>query len=202
VHSFDYDPDSVACTAEVRKLHYGEDPNWVVERGSVLDRDYLRKLGRFDIVYSWGVLHHTGRMWDAIQNAAELVTSGGYFVIAIYNDQGRASRIWTLVKRTYNRLPPYARFLVLGPAFLRLWGPRTTIDLLKGQPFKTWRNYSQRRGMSPWHDVVDWVGGYPFEVAKPEEVFEFCERLGFRLKQLKTWAGGHGCNEYVFQRER
>ena len=52
--------------------------------------------------------------------------------------------------------------------------------------------------MSPWHDIVDWVGGYPFEVAKPEPIFGFYRDRGFRLQALKTCAGGLGCNELLF----
>ena len=52
VHSFDYDPRSVACTAEAKRLYYPSDQSWVIEQGSILDRDYLLKLGRWDIVYS------------------------------------------------------------------------------------------------------------------------------------------------------
>ena len=40
-------------------------------------------------------------------------------------------------------------------------------DFLRGKPFQTWRTYSTKRGMSAWYDIVDWAGGYPFEVAKP-----------------------------------
>jgi 2-polyprenyl-6-hydroxyphenyl methylase/3-demethylubiquinone-9 3-methyltransferase len=70
--------------------------------------------------------------------------------------------------------------------------------VLKGQPGASWSN--KRRGMSAWHDVIDWVGGYPFQVSKPEEVFNFFRKEGFYLNKLKTCAGGHGCNEYVFIR--
>jgi 2-polyprenyl-6-hydroxyphenyl methylase/3-demethylubiquinone-9 3-methyltransferase len=56
------------------------------------------------------------------------------------------------------------------------------------------------RGMSPWRDVVDWVGGLPFEVAKPEEIFEMFQQRGFSLDRLRTCAGGLGCNEFVFSR--
>jgi 2-polyprenyl-6-hydroxyphenyl methylase/3-demethylubiquinone-9 3-methyltransferase len=52
--------------------------------------------------------------------------------------------------------------------------------------------------MSPWRDVVDWVGGYPFEVAKPEAIFKFYQRRGFTMVDLNTCGGGHGCNEFVF----
>ncbi len=198
VYSFDYDPNSVACTQSLRDGYGNATPPWKVEEGSVLDDDYLKKLGRFDIVYSWGVLHHTGSMWLAIENAAQRVTPNGRLFIAIYNDQGRASQAWLGVKQAYNRLPPSLRWLVLWPAFLRLWGPTTLRDLLSGRPGCTWREFKRQRGMDPWRDVVDWVGGYPFEVATPEAIFEFCKARGFRLDKLKTCAGGHGCNEFVF----
>lgn len=200
VHSFDLDPDSVACTAELRRRLRPDDAGWAVESGSVLDTAYLARLGVFEVVYSWGVLHHTGDMWQAVGNISRLVAPGGLLVIAIYNDQGRASRRWAWVKRTYNRLPPPLRFLVVWPAFIRLWGPTLVRDLSRGTPLATWRHRVQERGMSPWHDVVDWVGGWPFEVAKPEQVFDFCRSRGFALERMTTCGGGLGCNEFVFRR--
>ncbi len=202
VHSFDYDPQSVACTAELRRRYFPDDPNWTVEQGSVLDRAYLKGLGTFDVVYAWGVLHHTGALWQALDNVAPLVRRGGILYIAIYNYQRGMTPVWTWVKRTYNRLPPGLRWLVLGPALIRLWGPRTLYDLVRGKPFHTWRHYAEHslRGMSAWRDVVDWVGGYPFEAAKPEEVFDFFRAKGFTLTKLKTCGGGLGCNEFVFVR--
>ena len=199
VRSFDVDPQSVACTAELKARYFADDAQWIVERGSALDESYLRGLGTFDAVYSWGVLHHTGDLWRAVGNVTALVAPGGRLVLAVYNDQGRPSARWRRIKRLYNRLPRGLRFLVLGPAFLRLWGPTTLRDLLRGRPGRTWRRYAETsRGMSPWRDVVDWVGGYPFEVARPEEVFDFCHRRGFALTALKTCGGGRGCNEFVF----
>ncbi len=202
VRSFDYDPQSVACTAELRRRYFPEDNQWLVEAGSVLDQDYLALLGDFDVVYSWGVLHHTGAMWQALRNAVPLVRPGGRLFISIYNDQGAASRIWTVIKRTYNKLPVALRWTILLPAFVWQWGPICLNDFLKqgGRPFYTWRNYARRRGMSPWWDVVDWVGGYPFEVAKPEEIFHFYRKHGFNLLRLKTCGGRHGCNEFVFKK--
>src|SRR3990172_6446316 len=169
VHSFDYDPQSVACTAELKQRYFPDDHAWLVEPGSVLDRDYLSRLGQFDVVYSWGVLHHTGRMWEALENIAPLVKSEGRLFIAIYNDQGRASAMWLAVKKIYNMLPSWLRMLVLIPSFIRLWLPTIIRDLVGGRPFRTWKTGPGVRGMSAWRDVVDWVGGYPFEVAKPEE---------------------------------
>jgi 2-polyprenyl-3-methyl-5-hydroxy-6-metoxy-1,4-benzoquinol methylase len=202
VHSFDYDTQSVACTAELKKRYFPDDAGWLVEEGSALKKDYLKSLGKFDIVYSWGVLHHTGAMMQALENIAPLVNDSGCLFIAIYNDQGRSSQAWLRVKMAYNRLPAFLRWLVLYPIFLRLWGPTTVRDILSGKPFDTWRKYAvnSARGMSPWRDVVDWVGGLPFEVAKPEEVFDFYSERGFNLSKLKTCAGGLGCNEFVFRR--
>lgn len=203
VHSFDYDVQSVACTAELRRRYFPDDEGWIVEQGSVLDKDYLQALGQWDIVYSWGVLHHTGAMWQALDNAAPLVCQGGTLFIAIYNYQRLMSLVWLGVKRAYNRLPNGLRWLVLWPALVYLWGPRTIYDLLCGKPFYTWRHYAEHglRGMSAWRDVVDWVGGYPFEVAKPEEIFNFYRDKSFRLEQLETCGGGLGCNQFVFSRD-
>jgi 2-polyprenyl-6-hydroxyphenyl methylase/3-demethylubiquinone-9 3-methyltransferase len=202
VRSFDYDPQSVGCTRQLRTRHDPVDAAWVVEEGSVLDQAYMSRLGTFDIVYSWGVLHHTGAMWQAVEQAAGRVAPGGQLFIALYNDQGRASRMWLHTKRAYNALPDMLRWLVLVPATLRLWGPTMLRDLLRGRPGATWREVKQqRRGMDPWRDVIDWVGGLPFEVAKPEQVLDFLRPRGFRLERLVTCAGGHGCNEYVLRRE-
>ena len=202
VHSFDYDPQSVACTTELRRRYFPGDNNWTIEQGSVLDAAYLEQLGLWDIVYSWGVLHHTGAMWKALANVTPLVCQGGTLFIAIYNYQRAMTPVWTWVKRTYNRLPKGLRWLVLVPALIRLWGPRTIYDLVRGKPFHTWRHYAEHglRGMSAWRDVLDWVGGYPFEVAKPEEIFRFYREKGFELRNMVTCGGGLGCNEFVFAR--
>ncbi|MBW4621971.1 MAG: class I SAM-dependent methyltransferase [Cyanosarcina radialis HA8281-LM2] len=202
VRSFDYDPESVACTEELKRRYFPDDPDWQVEQGSALDAEYLKSLDRWDIVYSWGVLHHTGNMSQALANVSDLVADGGSLFISIYNDQGRASRFWLKVKQTYNQLPPSWRWLILWPAAFRIWGPTTIRDLAAGKPFHTWRNYSKgsSRGMSPWRDVIDWVGGLPFEVARPEEIIFLFQDRGFRLDELMTCAGGHGCNEYVFKK--
>jgi len=202
VHSFDYDPLSVACTAELRRRYFPDDADWVVQQGSVLDTDYLNSLGQWDIVYSWGVLHHTGAMWPALKNVVPLMRKGGSLFIAIYNHQRFMSPVWLQVKRLYNKLPGPLRWLVLLPSLVWLWGPRTIYDLLRGKPFETWRNYARHslRGMSAWWDVVDWVGGYPFEVAKPEEIFDFYRDRGFSLRRLMTCGGSLGCNQFVFAR--
>lgn len=200
VYSFDYDKKSVSCTRYLKNKFYKGDTQWQVEQGDILDKDYLSKLPKFDIVYSWGVLHHTGNMYQALENANNLVADDGILFIAIYNDQGRASKIWKTIKKMYNACPEILRGLIWVPCLIRLWGPTTIRDILKGTPFQTWRTYVKQRGMSPLHDVTDWVGGYPFEVAKPEEIFRFFHRKGYSLEKMFTAGGGHGCNQYIFKR--
>lgn len=197
IHSFDYDTKSVACCMELKRRFFARMDAWSIEQASVLDEPYLVKLGKFDVVYSWGVLHHTGQLWKALENSANLVKPGGNLFIAIYNDQGLSSSIWLWVKRLYNKTPRYLRFLVIYPAFLRLWGPTFIRDFVKGKPGETWKGYIKDRGMSPWNDVIDWVGGYPFEVATPGDVFTFFYERGFFLLKLKT-THNIGCNEFVF----
>jgi len=202
VTSFDFDPESVAATLELRKRYLPDDGDWAVQGGSVLDPNYLSTLGESEVVYSWGVLHHTGAMWNALENIMRLVARDGLLVLALYNDQGRMSSTWLWIKRFYNKLPPALRWLVVGPALVCLWGPTCVRDICLGRPFYSWRNYVKDsvRGMSPWHDLIDWVGGLPFEVAKPEHLLDFCCERGFQLIRLKTCAGGIGCNEYVFRK--
>ena len=200
VHSFDYDPASVSCTMELKRRYFDNDAQWIVEQGSVLDTNYLQKLGKWDIVYSWGVLHHTGAMWDALANVIELVRPGGIVYIAIYNYQKIMTPVWKIVKKVYNKTPRGLRWLLLGPALLQLWGLRTIYDLIRLKPFYTWRNYASHglRGMSAWSDLIDWVGGYPFEVAKPEQIFSFYHDRKFTLSRMVTCGGKLGCNEFVF----
>ena len=204
VHSFDFDPQSVACASELKRRFFFEDTGWKIEEGSVLDADYLKALGTFDIVYSWGVLHHTGAMWKALGNVAPLVANGGKLFIAIYNDQGGASRIWLMIKRSYNRAaaPFKLGILLFVGAFMQT--KAAVGRLIRGEnplPFSYWKHYRKQRGMSPWHDLVDWIGGFPFEVAKPEEIFDFYKAQGFTLVVLKTCGGGLGCNEFVFVKQ-
>ena len=202
VVSFDYDPNSANCARELRRRFFPDDRDWTVTEGSVLDREFLQSLGQFDVVYSWGVLHHTGAMWQALDNVVALVRPGGKLFISIYNDQGKYSRWWRKVKQIYNGLPPSMRWVVLWPVGAKLWWRPVLKDFVTLRPFHEWREYIRLRGMSPWRDVVDWVGGYPFEVAKPEEIFSFYRQRGFSLEVLSTCGGTLGCNQFVFRRRQ
>jgi len=204
VHSFDYDPQSVACAAELKRRYFPNDADWTIEEGSALDADYIKSLGAFDVVYSWGVLHHTGQMWKALENARLPVAPGGKLFIAIYNDMGTQSARWKWIKRTYNDLPRALRV----PFTVAVSAPgeaksilRSLLSLKVGDYVRSWTKYGRNnRGMSRWHDIVDWVGGYPYEVAAPEEIFDFYRARGFTLTTLKCGGVGLGCNEYVFVR--
>jgi 2-polyprenyl-3-methyl-5-hydroxy-6-metoxy-1,4-benzoquinol methylase len=203
VHSFDFDAESVWCAEELRKRFFQGDSDWTIAQGSVLDGAYMRTLGTFDIVYSWGVLHHTGRMWDSVDAACRAVAPGGKLFIALYNDLGTRTRRWRFIKHTYNRLPAAVR-----PWFTALAiAPQEAKDLIRalvaGRPgdyLRCWTGCNDR-GMNRWRDAVDWVGGYPYEVATPEAVFDFCRARGFELTAMKCGGVGLGCNEFVFDRK-
>lgn len=201
VHSFDFDPQSVACTTELRRRYFKDDPQWTIQEGSALDEAFIKSLGQFDVVYSWGVLHHTGAMWTALANASIPCKPGGTLFISIYNEQGRRSRRATRIKKAYVSAPQIGKVLIAG-AYIGAWGARQlAIDIVRRQdPTAVYREYRKWRGMSLWYDLIDWIGGYPFETARPEEIFQFFRARGFELSNLVTCGGGHGCNEYVFEK--
>lgn len=201
VRSIDIDPESLACTRELIQLYCGDRRNWMAEQGSALDEQFLRTLGTFDIVHSWGVLHHTGDMWLALERVTKLVAPGGKVFIAIYNDEGDISRLWKLVKKSYNRGIVWRSLISwFYTAWLALKG--AVIDVLwrHKSPLTRYREYRRSRGMSFRRDVADWLGGYPYEVAKPEAIFEFFKNRGFTLVKLKTVGRGFGNNEFVFSK--
>lgn len=188
VTSFDYDPESVAATLELRaQAQVGS--IWRIEQGSVLDSVYMASLGKFDIVYSWGVLHHTGDLWKALEHAIWAVSPAGQLFIAVYNDQGTQSRMWRRIKQQYNRAGPLGKAVLLALAASYFRAGR----ILGGAKSRAPR----ARGMSAEHDLRDWLGGYPFEVASAGDVFRFCHERGLRLTRLTT-TSGLGNNEFVF----
>lgn len=191
VHSFDYDASSVECTRRLKARYRPDDRGWRIETGDVLDESYIDRLGRYDVVYSWGVLHHTGALWSALANTCTTVDPGGYLFVAIYNDQRWLSRYWGAVKRLYNRGLPGRIAVIAGhaPWFLLRQAVKRVVT----------RSGGKRRGMAVWRDILDWLGGYPFEVARPEAVLSFCRARGFVLERMTTVDGRHGCNEYVFR---
>lgn len=204
VYSFDFDTNSYECTKELKHRFFENDADWKIEQGSALDRDYVESLGKFDIVYSWGVLHHTGSMWEALDNASVAVKDDGTLFIAIYNDTGSQAKRWHWIKKTYCKLPKPLKspFAVL--AILPEEGKRFASSLIRLKPqefFNFWKNYTNSRGMNRWYDIIDWVGGYPYEVATPDEIFEFYKAKGYSLTKMNVGGVGLGCNEFVFRKD-
>jgi len=196
LHSFDYDTNSVAATRYVCEKA-GNPVNWrVVEQGSVLDDAYMGRLPLFDIVYSWGVLHHTGDVWHAIRNAAARVKPGGMFYIALYSadvQKNPTPEFWLGVKRRYVSSGKLRR------GYMEVWYVwRFILNYrLRNLPifFRRMREYKKSRGMSLFTDIRDWLGGWPMEFVYDAEAVKFCEGLGFKLKTMLT---GEANTEFVF----
>lgn len=201
VHSFDYDPKSVACAKELKRRYFPDSDNWIIEEGSVLDEAYLSSLGEWDILYSWGVLHHTGNMWKALENVAPLVKKGGKLFIAIYNWQPLMTPVWTRIKKTYVKGNSVIKAGMLIPFIATYITWAFFYDLLRRQsPLRRYREKKKRRGMSYFYDWIDWLGGYPYETARPEEIFDFYRQRGFVMERLITRFGNAGINEFVFSK--
>jgi 2-polyprenyl-6-hydroxyphenyl methylase/3-demethylubiquinone-9 3-methyltransferase len=199
VVSFDYDAQSVQCTRLLKERFLPDCDGWSIGPGDVLDRDYVAKLPEFAVVYSWGVLHHTGRMWQAIDNVSKLVKPRGQLYIAIYNDQKWRSDVWRKIKWFYCQGSIQRAIVVSAyvPLFIVAGG---IMDLLKRRnPLARYRA-PRLRGMSTVRDWYDWLGGYPFEVASPDAVVSYLRDRGFELQKLKSVGTGLGCNEFVFER--
>ena len=198
VYSFDYDPQSVACTQELRRRFFPGDDAWTVAQGSVLDERYLATLGQFDVVYSWGVLHHTGQMWVAIENAARLVRAGGLFVIGIYNFRGgrRGTATWTKLKRWYCKAP---RWQQAGWESAYLAWQLVSMAAVGRNPIRKIREYHSGRGMSWRHDAIDWLGGYPYEAATPGQILEFVRRKFNFVLTRQNIDLQLGVSEFVFE---
>ncbi len=203
VHSFDFDPRSVACATELRRRYFPEDTAWRIEQGSALDRRYTEALGRFDIVYSWGVLHHTGAMWLGIENAVRNVAAqDGRLFIAIYNDQGWKSHVWWLIKACYNRLPDWLKSPFIGLVTFVTTFAVILKYTLKLQPMVAIRPLFEdrrERGMSAKYDRADWIGGFPFEFVTFDTLREYLESRGFALLNARTTTSW-GCNELALRR--
>jgi SAM-dependent methyltransferase len=160
---------------------------------SVLDGSQLSQLESFDIVYAWGSLHHTGKMWEAITNSAKKVKEGGLFCLAIYKKHW-TSPLWNFIKWSYNRMPRFLQkpllFLFAGLIFA------AKLIITRENPLK------KERGMDFWHDVIDWMGGYPYEYASEKEVKDYVTSQGFRAIHTVLCKTPTGCNEFAFYKNR
>lgn len=196
VVSVDVDEFSVACAKHLNKKE-GSPENWEIKQGSALDENFIKSLGQFDIVYSWGVLHHTGNMYNAFDNVINLIGPAGVFYTAIY---GRTTSklagtpdFWLKVKKLYNNSGNIVKN-ILNYSYVAYFFIGSLI--FRKNPFKTIRNYKER-GMNWYNDVIDWLGGYPYEFAWPDEIINYFGSRGIYCKKL-TDRHGLACNEYLF----
>lgn len=194
--SFDFDAHSVTATEMLRK-YAGNPQNWTVLEGSILDLQFIQSIDPADIVHSWGVLHHTGSMWQAVENTKQLMKPDGALYIALYVDDpyfGLPMSFWVDVKKRYNKAGWFGAKRLEWWYFWRFHlqgNPANLPDLIRQA-----RDYKKNRGMDLYRDAVDWLGGWPFEYASVDEVKSFvCGQMGLELRNLAT---GQACAEYLF----
>lgn len=194
--SVDIDDSSVACAKYLREKN-GKPEQWEIETGSALDQKFLKSLGVFDIVYSWGVLHHTGNMYQALENIIFLANPNGELYIALYNDNQRfmegTSNFWFNLKKIYNK-SNWLEKKIIEIIYIVYYIIGLTANLIN--PIAYIKNYHSLRGMSFMTDIKDWLGGYPYEYADIKTIIEYFENLGFICTKTTT-ARSIGCNEYL-----
>lgn len=193
--SFDVDPDSVATTKKIHEL-YGSPPNWEIVQGSILDTRFIAQIEPADIVYSWGVLHHTGNLWQAVENAATFLKPGSIFYIAIY-ERTQDTQYWIDIKKKYNRSTPIGKKAMELSYVWNTFLKTASFKRMK-QSIAYMKNYKASRGMAFWTDVKDWLGGWPYEPATLEEVCSFCEQK-MHLERVKVKTGEANI-EYLFKK--
>ena len=197
IYSFDYDPASVATTEKLREFA-GNPSHWEARQGSILDKEFLRTIEPTDIVYSWGVLHHTGSMWEAMDNTAGLGKKGSLYYIALYDYETHVDptpEFWLDVKQRYNKSSAWEkRKMELWYIWrFMLYGSILALPILLARIL----GYKQSRGMAFYNDVKDWLGGWPMDFAKRADVKKWAEKHGLEMLTMKT---GEANTEYLFKR--
>ena len=193
VTAIDVNPKCIEATRlNAGRFLAGDASTLDLRLGSILDAEFVRSFGAsFDDVYSWGVLHHTGSMDRAVANALSMLAPDGFAVIALYNRHW-TSPIWRAIKRTYCALPG-----PLATAYAALFVP-----VIAAAKFAVTRRnpFHKERGMSFWRDVVDWVGGYPYEYVAPEEFMKRLELAAYSCRLAAAADTPIGCNEFLARR--
>lgn len=198
VVAIDLDAESVATTRSVL-ARFWSGGNASVRELSVFQLEG-RPCGEFDIVYSWGVLHHTGDMQRAIRVAAAQTASGGLLALALYG-KTRYCAMWKRIKRWYVNATPEQK-VKAEDWYVRLFG---WYLLLRGKRLSAHiASYDRKRGMDFRHDVRDWIGGYPYESITPSELLGLLAPEGFEpiSQKVRRRSGlfGSGCDEYLLRR--
>lgn len=195
VYAFDYDLDSVKATKYALSIN-GNPSNCFVEQGSILDDTYVQSLPKSDIVYSWGVLHHTGDVWKALNNTTSLVNTNGHLFIALYSlDVQPQADMWLRIKKKYVNSGRLTRI------FYQIW--YVWKFLLNKNLFRIpeliqrFKTHKKTRGMSLMVDVRDWLGGWPMQFTADQDVIDFCSARSLKLVKLST---GEACSEFLFQK--
>jgi 2-polyprenyl-6-hydroxyphenyl methylase/3-demethylubiquinone-9 3-methyltransferase len=207
VVAVDLDPECVNTTERVLSRFAPAGALYRVIQRSVFDLN-IADLGSFDVTYSWGVLHHTGKLSEALARAGAMTAPSGLFVFALYRKTWLCP-IWTIEKKWYaaasTKRQEYAR-----RSYIRLFRIRL---LLTGRSFATYeKEYRSNRGMDFYNDVHDWMGGYPYESISSCEVDDSMRSTGFQALRLFLSKGrkilgrdvgffGSGCDEYVYVRK-
>ena len=200
VTSFDFDPDSVICTKNLLKSRNFDEKNYKCIEGNILDVDFINNLGKYDLVYSWGVLHHTGELYQALKNATLLVENDGLIFISLYQ-KTIFDPLWKVEKKFFSSSSKNIQLVICKIWIILL----KILYTLKGKSFKKIvSNYFMKRGMNFYNDLYDWLGGYPYEGIDTKDCVKFFSKLGFinilLKKRSKYYAISSGCNEYIFSK--
>ncbi len=202
VVSVDIDDSSINCAKFLRNKYSYSQEKWEIIKGSALDKEFINSLPKADILYSWGVLHHTGNMYEAFENVEKLSKKKTLFYLAIYNEFNGVptSKTWRKIKKFYSSSGKISRklmeiiyisYYVLG---LLVYG-RNPIKYIKKY------NKNSVRGMDFFTDAKDWLGGYPYEYATTGKIKDYFEQKGFKLLKIRK-SRREGCNEFLFRKEK
>jgi len=199
VRAVDIDPESVQTTSRLLE-RFAPDGEWQADVASAFDLDPV-STGTYDVVYSWGVLHHTGAMEEAVRRTARMVAPDGVFVLALYR-KTPCCGLWRIEKRWYARRGRRVQRIVAG-LYRAVYSCALLATLRSPRAYS--RDFHRKRGMSWTHDIHDWLGGYPYESISEAEVESLAKDMGFRIRRRFTKKPGlgilgSGCDQYVLAR--
>lgn len=199
--SIDIDDNSINCTKYLKEKYCKQTNKWDILKGSILNENFIKSLWKYDIVYSWGVIHHTWNMWKWLDLIWKLVNNNWLLYIAIYNKYEKfpSSKLWLKIKKIYAN----SNFLIRKIMYYLLIMEIIFMRIIKWQnPYKYIKDYykNSNRWMDFFRDVEDWVGWYPYEYASIEEIKDFYEKKWYKLINLYDSSAWWWCNEFLFKK--